>query len=256
MKEYKRVIYRKSPLVEVIFQLRFPTILSINAKQPFDFQDKIREKYPFYQEGNEQQNEMIIGQDGKPVQIKTSNSKNYAFVSANEQYKINLTASFISISTVNYTQWEDFKKHIDFVVPYFEEVYKPAFYTRIGLRYIDAITREDLGLKDVKWNDLIEPHILGVMTPDIEEGVKSFRVEAEYKIPENEALTKTHFELVHINNRRETSLLIDCDYFTNNVTSKDEMCSVADMLHQNSSSFISKAITKRLSDAMDPVEIS
>ena len=94
------------------------------------------------------------------------------------------------------------------------------------------------------------------MTPDIEEGVKSFRVEAEYKIPENEALTETHFELVHINNRRETSLLIDCDYFTNNVTSKDAMCSVADMLHQNSSSFISKAITKRLSDAMDPVEIS
>ena len=81
MNEYKRVRYQKSPLVEVIFQLRFPTILSINAKQPMEFQDKIREKYPFYQEGDEQQNEMIIGPDGNPVQIKTSSAKNYAFIS-------------------------------------------------------------------------------------------------------------------------------------------------------------------------------
>ena len=97
MKEYKRVRYQKSPLIEVIFQLRFPTILSINAKQPMEFQDKIREKYPFYQEGDEQQNEMIIGPDGNPVQIKTSSAKNYAFISSDESYKINLTASFIYI---------------------------------------------------------------------------------------------------------------------------------------------------------------
>lgn len=109
MREYKRVRYQKSPLIEVIFQLRFPTILSINAKQPIEFQDKIREKYPFYQEGDEQQNEMVIDQNGNPVQIKTSNSKNYAFVSADGSNKINLTSSFISISTLKYTQWEDLK---------------------------------------------------------------------------------------------------------------------------------------------------
>ena len=152
MKEYKRVRYQKSPLIEVVFQLRFPTILSINAKQPMEFQDKIREKYPFYQEGDEQQNEMIIGPDGNPVQIKTSSAKNYAFISSEESYKINLTASFISIYTLKYTQWEEFRKHIEFVVPIFETVYKPAFYTRVGLRYIDVINRENLGLEKVGWN--------------------------------------------------------------------------------------------------------
>ena len=106
MKVYKRVRYQKSPLIEVIFQLRFPTILSINAKQPTEFQDRIRERYPFYQEGDEQQDEMVIGPDGNPVQIKTNTSKNYAFISTDESYKINLTSSFISISTLRYTQWE------------------------------------------------------------------------------------------------------------------------------------------------------
>lgn len=255
MKEYKRVRYQKSPLIEVIFQLRFPTILSINAKQPIEFQDKIREKYPFYQEGDEQQNEMVIGPDGNPVQIKTSNTKNYAFVSADESYKINLTASFISISTLKYTQWEDFRKHIEFVIPFFEAVYRPTFYTRAGLRYIDVINRENLGLEKVSWNELIEPHVLGIMTPDIETGIRSYRADAEYQNPESDAATKVHFELVHVNNQKELSLLIDCDYYSQTITQKDGVNTVADMLHMNSSSFISNAITERLSNAMEPVEI-
>ena len=51
--ETKRVRYEKSPLVEVIFQLRFPTILSINAVQPVEFQELIRKEFPFYEEGVE-----------------------------------------------------------------------------------------------------------------------------------------------------------------------------------------------------------
>ena len=53
----KRAKYKNCPLVEVIFQLRFPTILSINTKQPAEFQEKIRIDYPYYDEGIEEQNE-------------------------------------------------------------------------------------------------------------------------------------------------------------------------------------------------------
>ena len=37
-----RTHYEKAPLHEVICQLRFPTILSINSKEPADFQELIR----------------------------------------------------------------------------------------------------------------------------------------------------------------------------------------------------------------------
>ena len=37
----KRVKYQEAPLVEVICQLRFPTILSINANEPVEFQEAI-----------------------------------------------------------------------------------------------------------------------------------------------------------------------------------------------------------------------
>lgn len=255
MQEHKRVRYKKSPLVEVIFQLRFPTILSINTKQPVNFQDRIRARYPFYQEGIEQQNELVIAPDGSPTQIKRSQNKNYSFVSKDELYKVNLTSSFIAISTKGYTQWEDFLDHINYIVPEFENEYMPAFYTRVGLRYIDAITRGELGLENKKWTELINSHILGIVTSDIEEGIQAFVSEAEYKNHDGQSLTKTHVELVHVNDNPEMSLLIDCDYFTSGVTEKENLLYVANLLHTNSSNFIGKAITEELSKAMEPEEI-
>ncbi len=41
-----RCRYGKSPLGEVICQLRFPEILSISAKLPVEFQEEIRGEYP------------------------------------------------------------------------------------------------------------------------------------------------------------------------------------------------------------------
>ena len=45
---YERYQYARAPLVEVICQLRFPTILSIGAKEPAEFQEAIRKDFPQY----------------------------------------------------------------------------------------------------------------------------------------------------------------------------------------------------------------
>lgn len=45
---YDRYQYAKSPLVEVICQLRFPTILSIGSQEPAAFQEAIRREFPRY----------------------------------------------------------------------------------------------------------------------------------------------------------------------------------------------------------------
>ena len=142
----KRAKYKNCPLVEVIFQLRFPTILSINTKQPAEFQEKIRRDYPYYDEGIEEQNELLLNANGKAAQVKTNQNKNYSFISIDETYKVNLTSTFIAISTRKYTQWEEFSVKVEQVVKAFQEVYEVPFYTRIGLRYIDVIQRSVLNL--------------------------------------------------------------------------------------------------------------
>ena len=50
----ERCIYGNNQLMEVICQLRFPTILSIDAKEPADFQDAIRDVFPQYEVRQEQ----------------------------------------------------------------------------------------------------------------------------------------------------------------------------------------------------------
>ena len=51
---YERYQYARAPLVEVICQLRFPTILSIGAKEPAEFQEAIRKDFPQYAARQEQ----------------------------------------------------------------------------------------------------------------------------------------------------------------------------------------------------------
>ena len=80
----ERMIYARRQLVEVICQLRFPEILSIDASEPAAFQDRIRREYPQYEKKIEQLPPQMV--NGKPVPQGTVN--NYQFVSAEGQWKI------------------------------------------------------------------------------------------------------------------------------------------------------------------------
>ena len=252
---YRRERYLKNPLVEVIFQLRFPTILNINSQPPVEFQERIREYYPFYTEQTENQEEYVISPQLGPQITNRSNSKNHNFISADKKYKINLTPSFISIPTKDYTQWEDFRSHIERVIPIFEEIYKPSFYIRIGLRYVDIINREELGLSGSSWNELINPQLLGMMTPEHESGTKSFKSQIDYTTDYINILSRAHFELVTVNDNKDLSFLIDCDYYSMEMTKLADMKDVAENLHNASTNVFRNSISEKLRVAMEPTEI-
>ena len=60
----ERYLYRKRQLVEVICQLRFPTILSISAREPAEFQEGIRQDFPQYKRLQEQPGPKVTGGPG------------------------------------------------------------------------------------------------------------------------------------------------------------------------------------------------
>ena len=255
MKSSKRIKYNKSPLIEVVLQLRFPTILSIGAGEPVNFQDKIRENFPFYQEGIQQQNELVVSSDGIPTQLKRSQLKIYNFFSKDKLNKISFTPSYINISTKNYIQWECFFQNVSTIIKIFQEEYKPSFYTRVGLKYIDLIKRSKYGLENKKWGELIKPHILGIVIPELEDGVRAYSTKAEFKNLKDNSFTKEQIEFVRVNNDTEVSLLIDCEYFTTELVKVDDLDNTMNLLHCNAKNFIDSVITKELSKAMEPVEI-
>ena len=169
--EYARYQYVRSPLVEVICQLRFPAILTINTKEPAEFQEAVRHGFPRYAARKEQLPPKVTGLGTPNPKLEQQPAVvNHSFVSADGLWKINLTKDFIALSTLRYTQWEDFALRLDKPLAQFIQVYEPAFFERVGLRYVNAVSRKALGLTDLLWDDLIRSPYLGILgEPDVDE---------------------------------------------------------------------------------------
>ena len=150
--ETARVIYGKNPLREVVCQLRFPRILKIEAEVPVDFQEHIRKQFPIYKENVPEImppviREMIPGQiaDALPRQRRT-----HEFYSKDRKWRVGLTSSFIALTTYSYDRWGNFYSRIQDLLQVFNETYEPAFFTRIGLRYINLIDRSAIHAEQVE----------------------------------------------------------------------------------------------------------
>lgn len=168
---YDRYQYAVRPLVEVICQLRFPAILSIGAREPVEFQEAVRHDFPRYSANKEVPAPTVRGAGTpNPTLEQGPAVTNYSFVSADGFWKLNLTSNFIAISTLRYERWEDFTRRFDKPLAAFIQRYEPAFFERIGLRYVNAFSRKALGMEETPWSDLIQPAFLGVLAePDVEE---------------------------------------------------------------------------------------
>lgn len=258
MDQNKRVIYQKNPLVEVILQIKFPTILSINAKDPVDFQDAIRQEYPIYQLAIENEQEITLSASNDvmlPSVVQRKQQKNHNFISEDGKYKINLTSSFISISTLAYTQWEDMLARFITPLNKFVEIYQPAFFERIGLRYIDAFSRHQLGVENKKWNELIQPTWLGAISAVSEERVVGGSVDVEYILDNNISRLKVHAGLGNVNDDPEPVFIVDSDFIHIQNVKISDFLRIVDYLHENSGKFIRSVITETLHMAMVPEEL-
>ena len=158
-----RVIYGKNQIVNVICQLRFPTILAISAKEPYEFQDAVRQEYPVYELKREQPAPKLVNQGGMMRAEPQPAVLNHNFRSADGRWLLNLTNSFIALSTPRYTDWETFAHRLDRALAAFFGVYQPAYFERVGLRYVNGFSKQELGLEDCRWNELLQPAVAGLL---------------------------------------------------------------------------------------------
>ncbi len=253
-----RVIFENNPLVEVILQFRFPTILSINSKEPVDFQETIREKFPIYRVGTENSREiqLVASEDALfPSIVNQQQLKNYAFITTDGKFKVNLTSSFISISTIAYTSWEDFWGMFEAALTSFISIYKPAFFERIGLRYIDAISKSALHLEDKTWKELIKESWLGPLAIFDDSDVAITSTDSEFLVDDNGTRLKIHTGLGSFNNSNETVFIVDTDFIHTGNINLEIYNDILTRLHDHSKFFVDHVITDELYTAMKPREV-
>ena len=249
----KPFVYEKNQLIETICQLRFPTILSIETKEPADFQDTIRAEFPRYS----CQMDQVNGSDGKPQQVR-----NHSFITEDGTFKISLTQDFIALSTMRYPGWEGFAGKLDEPLGQFIRVYKPAYFSRIGLRYLNAFSREQLGLTERRWNDLLQPQVLGILDDDEidETAVVKCALDVERRLNERFGV-KMHAGPGNIRRttrtgtvqEKETRFILDLDVYAGGNTALGAAAETLEQLHAHADRLFSDAITDALHDAMEPV---
>src|SRR5262245_44699599 len=160
--ESPRVLYSKNPLEEVICQLRFPPILAIVSAQPAEFQNGIREHYPFYaaEEGGPQL-PGALAELLSTLAFPSSQITVHRFDSEDYAKSVHLSRDYVAVSSRHYKRWEDFGQEVAMAQRTLETVYHPPFYTRLGLRYRNIINPSALGLESFGWEDLVNPWMLG-----------------------------------------------------------------------------------------------
>ena len=251
--------YRRNPLGEVICQLRFPEILAIGANLPVDFQEAIRGVFPQYAAKKEIPAPRITGMPGNLTVEKQEPVTNYQFVSADGVWRVNLTSRFISLSCARYTRWEEFADKLDQPLAAFIKIYKPAYFERVGLRYLNFISRKALALEKTPFRDLIQPAYLGLLQDEeiVEANSSRCSVDAEIGI-RGGCRVKLHAGpgLVKRSNQSdpEVKFIFDQDLFMPGNVAVNLSAGALQTLHSQANSIFRGAITPLLHSAMVPQE--
>ena len=259
--ETKRVIYENNPLDKVICQLRFPPILKIDTKVPDEFQERIRDCFPEFSEKAEIKLPIFkSAQKDTPAEVLQSitpmGNKNYEFSSEDKVWTINLTRTFIALSTKEYKRREDFRTHLDAPLQAFIEIYKPSAFSRVGLRYIDIIRRSELNLNDMPWSELLKPHALWLLgSSDVNNNIRSFQAQCEIELEDETSIARVMTGLVDGQESDEECFMIDTDFYTTKKTATTDVDSKLDYFHIRGSRLIQWLITERLHKAMEPEEL-
>lgn len=259
--DHPRVHYEKPQLAEVICQLRFPAILAIGSREPVDFQEAVRGMFPRYAAREEQPAAKITGLGTAGAKVETPRSIiNYNFISADGHWKLNLTNNFISLSTVAYPGWEGFGQHFDLPLAQFIRLYQPAFFERIGLRYVNIFSRRALDLEGEPWRELITTPYLGVLSEDdIEESAaRKCSVDVEMSL-DSTCRAKIHAgpgmvkqNAPNAQQDPEVKFILDLDLFMGGQIDTRMAAAGLETLHAHSTPLFQGAVTDKLHTALEP----
>ncbi len=251
-----RVVYENNPLAEVVCQLRFPTILEIGTTDPAEFQKKIRDKYPLYEKKVSLQAPAAIVEflSKLPIQMPPE-SFTYKFLQDSRDRFISLDNQLIALTEKCYTTWEDFFPDLMMAVRVLQDVYHPAYHSRIGLRYVDVIDKAKLGLQDEGWQALIKPNILGMIgTEELARYVKEFQnvaVLALDDVPEGKVRI-FHGTVRTVKDSGDWVYVFDADFYMEGKVKYEDVEAILGKFNRHAGNLFRWSITERLHNALKP----
>jgi uncharacterized protein (TIGR04255 family) len=141
---------KEAPLLRVIAQVRFPTLLAVrSADRVSGFQDAVHDRYPYLEREDVA---MLSVPDASHEAVV-----HWRFWDARRQWRTTLNQDFLAIETTSYESRADFMANLGEVLRAFQTIFQPKSATRLGMRYIDQIRPPSFE----RIGDLLTPEVLG-----------------------------------------------------------------------------------------------
>lgn len=259
LKEKKRTFFEKNPIREVIGQIRFPRNMEIESGLPAVLQKEFSKDFPLVEIQESNAVSFKIGSKPDMDEIKRGKEPPvFNFISEDREMRISLTSSFIALTCINYSSWEDFFPVLESAFKKVAKIYSIPLVTRLGLRYRNLIDKVELEIPDEKWVNLINENIIGHLAPDclfdgeIEEAQLTSSIGiSQLKLDDFSLTLQTGFA----DNNNRLCFFIDADYYKemnlkiSDLNLKEEF----EVLHGKSSSVFGGCIKQPLFEALKPI---
>ena len=171
-----------------------------------------------------------------------------------ETSTVSLQPEFIALRVTDYKRWCSFREQLELIESSFRDIYEPQFYSRVGLRYRDVIVRENLGLDDVAWSELVNRDLVGFYGQnEASELVAQAVTVAQMKLPDIENVQLTlQYGLQARTDETPSVYFIDTDIAIEQRTELDDAFSLLHQFNRTAGNIFRWAISDVLRGALEP----
>jgi uncharacterized protein (TIGR04255 family) len=165
-----------APLIRVIAQVRFPTILKVQKPDEISvFQEQIGSTYPILRPEHVQ--ELTFGPRGVASDARQTV---WRFSDQTDAWRVTLAQDFVAVETTKYDSRSVFLGRLEAVVRALETTLRPAQMERLGIRYIDRITGDAVD----KIADLVRREMLGVLATPLSDRILHSIFDTVFALPD------------------------------------------------------------------------
>lgn len=250
----ERVRYERLPLVSVTCQVSFPAILRIEAGDPVDFQERVRDQYPVY--SVKRPGEPWPGLPGFPqvrVEQPGAGDRSCLFETFDKRMQLRLTKVLLALTVHGPDAWNEVRSRFLQPIDTLRQVYRADAFTHTCVRHRYIVRRSLLGLAQERWSALLAPWVIGPLgqteiAGDLEQGACRY----VFRLPNTQERLEANFGFAEEMPTREQALLLETHTFSNQRIGQGDVIRVLDGLCEQQRLFFRHALRERLHGAFRP----
>lgn len=144
-------LYSKNFIKQAVCELRFPTLYDLDVpKPPASFAKALRKEYP--NQATVKSLNLELGNDS------SASTLHHTFKSRGSKWAVSLRSAAVVLETKDYSSYKEFRARLVEILRAATQVIDSDFYTRIGLRYINALPYDRTSIDE--W---VNPCLVGVL---------------------------------------------------------------------------------------------